>query len=728
MSLRSEALEQGLTSEEFDRIAKLLGRDPNSVELGIFAVMWSEHCCYKSSKLHLKKLPTQGPMVLQGPGENAGLIDIGEDWVVAFKIESHNHPSFIEPYQGAATGVGGILRDIFTMGARPVAILDSLHFGDPGHPKTPFLVHGVVGGIGGYGNCMGIPTVAGEIYFDSSFNGNNLVNAMCVGISRRGNIHRAVAKGEGNIVLYLGSKTGRDGIHGATMASEEFGAGNEERRPTVQVGDPFTEKLVMEACLEMMEKKLVVGIQDMGAAGITCSTFEMSSRGSSGMEIDLSQVPLRDPKMNAYEIFLSESQERMLLVSEPKNVSKIREIARKWEIDCEEIGKVTSTGRVVAKFKGEEVVNLPVHPITEGAPEYDRPWIKPAPLEATIEGPDLLKIDIGEAILRMVGSPNLSSRRGVYEQYDYSVGTDTVLVPGADAAILRIKGTQKGLAFKTDSNAFCCSANPYLGAQHVVAECARNLAAVGAKGVAVTNCLNFGNPEDPKVMGELRETIRGMGEACRFFETPITGGNVSLYNQTSGVNIKPTPTIGMIGILEDVTKHVGAAFTEDGAIIALLGKISSGRLYQSEFARTILRRDDLACPPLDLEKERALQRALLELAGEKLLLSAHDCSQGGVIQSLVESCLALSGKNCGARITIPNQENPFLLLFGEEPGRVIVSYRFSNQTNIEQGLKKRGVQHTVLGKTGGDHLELEGICRFPLQQLRQKSEEFFRTI
>ncbi|MFH1262396.1 MAG: phosphoribosylformylglycinamidine synthase subunit PurL [Pseudomonadota bacterium] len=727
MSLRTEALTQGLTPEEFDRIVSGLGREPNHVELGIFAVMWSEHCCYKSSRIHLRTIPTKGTRVLQGPGENAGLIDAGDGWVVAFKIESHNHPSYIEPYQGAATGVGGILRDIFTMGARPIAMLDSLHFGEPNHPKTPFLFHGVVGGVGGYGNCMGIPTVAGELIFDRSYNGNNLVNAMCVGVARREMIHRGTAKGEGNSVVYLGSKTGRDGIHGATMASEEFGAGNEERRPTVQVGDPFTEKLVMEASLEIMRKGLVVGIQDMGAAGITCSTFEMSGRGNSGMRIDLDKVPLRDPKMTPYEIFLSESQERMLLVAEPKNVPAIREIAAKWEIDCEEIGRVISENKVVATYRGEEVVNLPVRPVTDEAPEYDRPWTAPEPLQATIKERELADLNLERSFRTLFGSPNLASRRAVYEQYDQTVGTDTVLVPGGDAALLRVKGTKLGIAMKADSNAFFCQADPYRGIQHVVAECVRNLAAVGARATAVTNCLNFGNPEDPVVMGQFRETIRGISEACRHFETPITGGNVSFYNQTAEVQIKPTPTIGMIGLMEDSSRYVRSFFQRSGNIVALLGPNAPAALYQSEFARTILRREDLACPPVDLGNEKRLQATLLELAAKNQIRSAHDCSHGGLIQTVAESCLG--DRKFGAKIRIPSGVDPALFLFAEEGGRAVVSFDASVRREIEEIARRNSVPMTILGETTGRaDLELEGIFRIPLAELENISERFLREL
>lgn len=729
MNLKNKALEQGLTSEEYDRIVEILGRDPNLVELGIFAVMWSEHCCYKSSRIHLKELPTDGPRVLQGPGENAGLIDLGDDLVLAFKIESHNHPSFIEPYQGAATGVGGILRDIFTMGARPIAVLDSLHFGHPSHEKTSFLVHGVVSGIGGYGNCMGIPTVGGEVHFDEAYNGNILVNAMAVGLAQKDHIHKAIAKGEGNWVVYLGSKTGRDGIHGATMASEEFDEGSEERRPTVQVGDPFVQKLLLEACLEMMQKKLLVGIQDMGAAGISCSTFEMSERGQSGMSLNLDKVPLRDPSLMPYEIFLSESQERMLLAVTPKNFPKVKKIAEKWEIDCEPIGKVTNSKRVEAFHRGEKVVNLPVDAVTKTAPVYDRPWEKPEIFTETIQAEKLsFTINIKEIVLELLQSANLSSRRAVFEQYDYSVGTDTVLGPGADAAVMRIKGKTFGIALTVDSNCWYCEADPYKGTQHVVAECVRNLAAVGAKALAVTNCLNFGNPENPKIMGQLRESIRGLGDACQFFETPVTGGNVSLYNQTGGQNIKPTPTIGMVGMLKDVKKRKSIFFKGEGLEIAVLGGQVPNQIYQSEFARTILGKKNLACPPLDLEKDRMIQHTLLELIEEDYIVSAHDCFEGGMIQALIECCLCPKGGGVGAKLSLPKNTHAISFLFGEFGSRVLISYEPTQSSFIQSLAEKYQMKFCKLGVTQGQDIEIQGLFQIPLSELYTAQESFFRGL
>jgi len=728
MSLLNEALTEGLTEAEYHKIVDTLGRDPNRAELGIFSAMWSEHCCYKSSRIHLRKLPTGGPKVVQGPGENAGAMDIGEGMAVVFKIESHNHPSFIEPHQGAATGVGGILRDIFTMGARPIALLDSLRFGEPSNERTPYLVHGVVSGIGGYGNCIGIPTVGGEIYFDASYNGNNLVNAMAVGVVETKQIHLAQAKGEGNVVMYLGSKTGRDGIHGATMASQEFGSGNEERRPTVQVGDPFAEKLLMEASLEMIQANILVGIQDMGAAGIACSTFEMSSRGASGMEISLDKIPLREKGMNAYEIFLSESQERMLLVAEPKNVDRVLEIAKKWDIDCTPIGHVTHKQRVVAKHRGETIVDLAVSPITDGGPLYDRPSTVPATQKATVRVQDLKEIDMKEALLRMVESPNLCSRRHVFEQYDYTVGTDTVVIPGSDAALLRIKGRKGAIAIAVDSNSNYCAADPYIGTGHVVAEAARNLACVGAKPLGVTNCLNFGNPEEPEVMGQFKEAVRGMSEACKVFETPVTGGNVSLYNQTGPINIKPTPTIGMVGWVEDVIVHGKSYFKKEGLTVALLGTSSETELFQSEFARQILQREDLACPPLNLDEEKKLQETLYALIQEGWVESAHDCSDGGLIMNLVESCFHPEKKDVGVQILIPKDVEPISFLFGEYGARATIAFEPNKQKKVEALAKNHGVSFTRLGTTGGKNFDIKGSFQVPLSQLRERHEAFFKGL
>ncbi|MCB0309098.1 MAG: phosphoribosylformylglycinamidine synthase subunit PurL, partial [Bdellovibrionales bacterium] len=619
------------------------------------------------------------------------------------------------------------LRDIFTMGARPIAVLDSLHFGNPKHEKTSFLFHGVVGGISGYGNCMGIPTVGGEIVFDDAYNGNNLVNAMAVGLVKKEAIFKGIAKGKGNAVLYLGSATGRDGIHGASMASQDFGAGNEERRPTVQVGDPFAEKLVMEACLEIMDQKLVVGIQDMGAAGITCSTFEMASRGGTGMKIDLDEVPLRDSTLSAYEIFLSESQERMLLVAEPSNIQAITEIAKKWEIDCVQIGTVTDTGRIQAFYKNEQVIDLPVSPITDDAPIYERPWVAPKIFDRSLDASEL-KMSVDDELIEIFLSlPNLCSRKPVFEQYDFSVGSDTMIGPGSDAAVLRIKGRHIGLAFSVDSLAHYCLANPYQGALHTIAESIRNLACTGAKAVAMTNCLNFGNPEKPEIMGQFKEVTRGLTDACRFFETPVTGGNVSLYNQTEAASILPTPTIGMVGLLEDYNQVMSSKFRDEGDLVYVLGSIENN-IYQSEFARSIMGEKELACPPISLESERQLQKLLLELSSVQLLQSAHDCSVGGLVTTLLESCVDDLKKTLGVNINLPETISPIPFLFGEYASRVLVSFKENHRDQILKIFKANGVNYQAIGVVGGTSLKIKNICDLPLKMLTQARERFLKEL
>ncbi|MDJ0982353.1 MAG: phosphoribosylformylglycinamidine synthase subunit PurL, partial [Kiloniellales bacterium] len=556
--------EHGLSPAEHDRMLTILGREPNLLELGIFSVMWSEHCSYKSSKKWLKTLPTEGPQVIIGPGENAGVVDIGEGLAAVFKIESHNHPSFIEPYQGAATGVGGILRDVFTMGARPVANLNALRFGDPEHPKTRHLLAGVVAGIGGYGNCVGVPTVGGEVNFHPAYNGNILVNAMTVGLAEQNKIFTSAASGVGNPIVYVGSKTGRDGIHGATMASAEFGEDSEEKRPTVQVGDPFTEKLLIEACLELMQTDAIEGIQDMGAAGLTCSSFEMASKGGTGVELDLDQVPCREDGMTPYEIMLSESQERMLMVLKPGREELAREIFRKWDLDFAVVGHLTDTGRMVIREAGAVVGELPIDPLAEASPEYDRPWtrtetrqrIEPAAVEAPLKPLEALK--------RLLGSPDLASKRWVWEQYDHMVMADTLRRPGGDAAVVRVHGSRRGLAVTTDCTPRYCLADPFEGGKQAVAEAYRNLTAAGARPLAATNNLNFGNPERPEIMGQLVGAVQGMGEACRALDMPIVSGNVSLYNETQGQAILPTPVIGGLGVLEDCAKAPDIALKAPG--------------------------------------------------------------------------------------------------------------------------------------------------------------------
>ena len=695
--------EHNLSDEEYARILEILGREPNLVELGIFSAMWSEHCSYKSSRVHLKKFPTTGPRVLQGPGENAGVFDIGDGLAVAFKMESHNHPSFIEPYQGAATGVGGILRDIFTMGARPMASLNSLRFGRIDAPRMKHLVDGVVRGIAGYGNCIGIPTLGGETTFHRGYDENILVNVMNLGIVRSDRIFLGRAEGVGNPIVYVGSKTGRDGIHGATMASEEFAADEaNQKRPTVQVGDPFTEKLLMEACLELFETDAVVGIQDMGAAGLTSSSFEMAGRAGSGVEIDLSKVPVRETGMTPYEIMLSESQERMLLVARRDRLEKVFSIFHKWELDAVEIGRVTDSGRVVLFFEGRIVADLPAAPLSDRAPVYDRPRAAPpaAPSPKWRDEPE--PSDYGSALKQLLASPNVAEKRWIWRQYDHMVQTNTVERPGGDAAVIRVKGTKKGVAMKSDVNPFFCQADPYRGGAIAVAEAARSVACVGARPLAITDCLNFGNPEKPEVMAQFEAAVRGITDACRALEIPVVSGNVSFYNETAGRAIPPTPTVGMVGLLDDVSRHVRLPFRKAGDKIALFGT-TRDELGASEFLRTIRGRDEGPCPDVDLAAERRLVELLVALAESSRLASAHDVSDGGLAVALAES--AMQG-GVGAEIALDSDVRPSSLLFGESTGRALVSFAPENEAAVRAAAEKGGVPCAVIGTVGGARLKM----------------------
>jgi phosphoribosylformylglycinamidine synthase subunit PurL len=695
--------DHNLSPEEYERILEILDREPNLVELGIFSAMWSEHCSYKSSRLHLKKLPTSGPAVIQGPGENAGIVDIGDGLAVAFKMESHNHPSYLEPYQGAATGVGGILRDIFTMGARPIASLDSLRFGALDAPRMRHLVDGVVRGIAGYGNCMGIPTVAGETTFHPAYDRNILVNVMNVGVVEKDRIFRGRAEGAGNPVIYVGSKTGRDGIHGATMASEEF-AGDETRqkRPTVQVGDPFTEKLLMEACLELFRTDAVVGIQDMGAAGLTSSSFEMAGRAGTGLEIDLSRVPVREPGMTPYEILLSESQERMLLVARRDRLETVLDVFGKWELSAVEIGRVTNSGRVVLFFDGKIVADLPAAPLSDRAPLYDRPRSTPTPI-GSAGWEDLSEpSDYGACLRAILASPNVAEKSWIWTQYDHMVGTNTVERPGGDAAVLRIKGTSKAIAVKSDVNPFFVACDPYRGAAIAVAEAARSIAATGARPLAVTDCLNFGNPERPEIMGQFEAAVRGLADACRALSVPVVSGNVSFYNETDGRPILPTPTVGMVGLLEDVSRHVRLPFRDAGDVVALLGE-SRDELGATEYLRTVHGRDEGPCPEVDLEAERRLVDLLVRLAGEGVLSSAHDVSDGGLAVALAECAMA---GGLGADVRLDPALRLSSLLFGETTGRVVLSFRPPDEGRIRSAAAELGVPLTVIGSVGGARLRI----------------------
>jgi phosphoribosylformylglycinamidine synthase II len=708
--------EHNLTDAEYSRILEILGREPNLVELGIFSAMWSEHCSYKSSRIHLKKFPTTGPRVIQGPGENAGIVDIGDGIAVAFKMESHNHPSYIEPYQGAATGVGGILRDIFTMGARPIASLNSLRFGRLDAPRMRHLVDGVVRGIAGYGNCIGIPTVGGETTFHRGYDGNILVNVMNLGLVPADRIFRGRAEGVGNPVVYVGSKTGRDGIHGATMASEEFAADEaRQKRPTVQVGDPFTEKLLMEGCLELFQTDAVVGIQDMGAAGLTSSAFEMAGRAGSGVEIDLSKVPVRETGMTPYEIMLSESQERMLLVARRDRLDEVLAIFHKWELDAVEIGRVTDSGRVVLFFEGKIVADLPAAPLSDRAPVYDRPRAPLPPATTALWREEPEPADYGDVLRRLLASPNIAQKSWIWTQYDHMVQTNTVERPGGDAAVLRVKGTKKGIAMKSDVNPFFCMADPYRGGAIAVAEAARSVACVGARPLAITDCLNFGNPEKPEVMAQFEAAVRGISDACRALDVPVVSGNVSFYNETDGRAIPPTPTVGMVGLIEDVEKHVRLPFRRAGDLIALLGE-TRDELGASEFLRTIRGRDEGPCPEVDLQAEARLVNLLVALVAHEKLASAHDVSDGGLAVALAEC--AMQG-SLGAVVDLDSDFRPSALLFGESTGRALVSFPSSAEAAVRTAAEQSRVPFRVIGSVGGDRLRItvggrplidEGLC------------------
>ena len=710
----------GLTPEEYQKILKILGREPTYTELGVFSVMWSEHCSYKSSRHYLKLLPTEGPRVLQGPGENAGVVDIGDGLAVAFKMESHNHPSFIEPYQGAATGVGGILRDIFTMGARPIASLNSLRFGSIDHPRTPYLLSGVVAGIGGYGNCVGVPTVGGEVYFDECYNGNILVNAFTLGIMKKKRIFTGIAKGVGNPVIYVGSKTGRDGIHGATMASESFSEEKEQRRPTVQVGDPFTEKLLLEACLELMEKDCIVGIQDMGAAGLTSSSSEMAGRGGSGIELDLSRVPLRESGMTPYEILLSESQERMLLVARKGTEDEVKRIFDKWDLDAVVIGQVTEDRQFRAHFNGAEVVRVPITALTKEAPVYQRPAARPSNIDE-LQQLDLSAVqepeDLAATLKLLLGSPNIALKEWVYRQYDHFVRSNTVIAPGADAAVIRVKGTQKGLALTVDGNSRYCFLDPYVGGVLTVAEAARNLACVGARPLGLTDCLNFGSPENPEVMWQFAEVIRGMRDACMALKVPVVSGNVSFYNETDSKPIYPTPTVGMVGLLAKLKRVVTPWFKFPGDIVVLLGRTRE-ELGGSEYLKLIHGLVKGTPPWIDLKLEEAVQNCCLEAIDRGILRSAHDISDGGLAVSLAECCIGGPDRPLGVRIETHEMIRGDALLFSESPSRIVVSLEEKNLAQLQELAAELRVPMHVIGTVGGARFVIQPLLQLPVEELR----------
>ncbi len=711
--------EHGLSPDEYERIKGLLGRSPNLVELGVFSVMWSEHCSYKSTRAHLRKLPTKAPWVIQGPGENAGVIDIGDGDACIFKMESHNHPSFIEPYQGAATGVGGIMRDVFTMGARPIAMMNALRFGEPEHPRTRHLVAGVVAGIGGYGNCMGVPTVGGEVNFHASYNGNILVNAMCVGLAKTDNIFYSAAKGAGNPVVYFGSKTGRDGIHGATMASAEFDDASEEKRPTVQVGDPFAEKLLLEATLELMATDAIIAIQDMGAAGLTSSSAEMGDKGGSGIELNLDHVPQREANMTAYEMLLSESQERMLAVLKPGREAEAERIFRKWELDFAVIGITTDTGRLVIRHKGAVVADMPITALSDAAPVYERPFTRrdPAKGEPSYDKsrPVLASLE------KILGCPDMASRRWIWEQYDNSVMNDTMQHPGGDAAVVRVHGTGKALAITTDVTPRYCRADPFEGGKQAVAEACRNLNAVGATPLAATDNLNFGNPQKPQIMGEIVAGIDGIGAACRALDFPIVSGNCSLYNETNGEGILPTPAIGGVGLLKDAAKMATIAFKREGDVVILIGE-TRGALGQSIYLREIEGREEGAAPPVDLAAERKHGDFVRGLIAAGRVDTCHDLSDGGLLVAIAEMALP---KGIGASIGQASLPEAIPFWFGEDQGRYLIAAPFAEAEKIVAEARAATIPVAELGRTGGGEIVIDDKDRIAVAKLRAAHEGWF---
>jgi phosphoribosylformylglycinamidine synthase II len=714
--------EMGLSDPEYDRITEILGRQPNEVELGMFSVMWSEHCSYKNSKNVLRDFPTQGPRVIQGPGENAGVVDIGDGQALVFKIESHNHPSAIEPYQGAATGVGGIIRDIFTMGARPIALLDSLRFGSLRSKRSRYLFDRVVAGIAGYGNCIGIPTVGGEVYFHPSYEDNCLVNVMCIGLIDQKDLAKGMAAGPGNPVMAVGAKTGRDGIHGATFASEELNDASEERRPAVQVGDPFMEKLLMEACLELIKTGYVVGMQDMGAAGLTSSSVEMAARAGTGIEMDVALVPRREKGMTPYEVLLSESQERMLVVPQKGREKEVRDIFAKWGLEAVVIGWVTEDGNITVKEEGRVVAQIPAKALTDLCPSYSREAVEPAYL-AKAQEYDLATLqemdDYSKIILALLGSANIGSKEWVYRQYDYMVGVNTVVGPGSDAAVLRIKGTNKGVAATTDCNSRYVYLDPRRGGQIAAAEAARNLVCSGAQPLAVTDCLNFGSPEKPEIFWQLKEAAAGLAEACRELETPVTGGNVSLYNETNGEAIFPTPVVGMVGLVEDLAHITTMGWKEAGDIIILLGQ-TKDELGGSAYLSHIHGLEAGRPPEINLQLEKKVQQTTLKLIRQGLVSSAHDCAEGGLAVALAECCLAGS---LGAEVSFTDSMRASSLLFSESQSRILISTSKERMEEVLNILNEVELPYKVLGKVGGQELSIAGSgwkVRLELETIEEK--------
>lgn len=715
--------ELGLTEDEFEKIKEILKREPNFLELAMYSVMWSEHCAYKYSKPLLKALPTEGPSILQGPGENAGVVDIGDGLALVFKMESHNHPSAIEPYQGAATGVGGILRDIFTMGARPVALLDPLRFGSLKNPRVKYLFEEVIAGIAGYGNCCGIPTIGGDVYFEDAYEGNPLVNVMCIGIAEHENLIKGSAEGDGNIVLLMGSKTGRDGIGGVSvLASREFDEGAEEKRPSVQVGDPFTEKLLIEACLELLSKDLLVGLQDLGGAGLTCATCETSSRSGTGMDVDVAKVLRREEKMQPFETMISESQERMLAIVSPEHLEETLGICAKWGLDATQIGKVNTTGMLSIYENGELVGKMPARSLADDAPVYFGKGERPDYLDE-VQNTDLSQLkeptDIADVVMQVITSPNICSRQWVYRQYDHMVQTNTAVFPGSDAGVIRIKGTKKAIAATTDCNGRYCYLDPYMGARIAIAEAARNLVCSGAKPLAVTDCLNFGNPEKSHCFWQFEQAIKGLAEACDFFQTPVVGGNVSFYNESFGEAIYPTPMVGMVGLIEDIKNSCTPAFKEDNTLIVLLGQ-TYPEIGGSEYLKVIFDMVAGKPPYLDMEKEKNVQSCCLQAIKNNLILSAHDCSEGGIAVTLMECCIM---GNRGAILDEPplgseGQEMDFCQwIFSESQSRIIVSLKKENLSKLKEIAGGLQVPVTVLGQTGGNKVQIDGKIDMAVEEI-----------
>ena len=710
------AIDHGLKKDEYKKICDLLKRTPNLTELGIFSAMWNEHCSYKSSRLHLKKLPTSGEKVIQGPGENAGVIDIDDGDAIVFKIESHNHPSFIEPYQGAATGVGGIMRDVFTMGARPIANLNSIHFGSPQHKKTKNLLRGVVHGIGGYGNCMGVPTIAGQTSFDSSYNGNILVNAMTLGLVKKDKIFYSKAAGLNKPVIYVGSKTGRDGIHGASMASASFDEKIEEKKPTVQVGDPFTEKLLLEACLELMAGDSIIAIQDMGAAGLTSSSIEMASKGNLGIEINLNKVPCRESKMTPYEIMLSESQERMLIVLENGKEELAKKIFDKWNLDFAVIGKTTNSKNIELFFDNQKVANIPINTLVENSPMYDRKWKKAKlPKKNKIKKENLKKLKVKDVLKKILSHPNICSKEWIWQQYDHTVMGDTIQKPGGDSGVVRVHGTKKAVAATVDSSAVYCWAHPLSGGKQIVCESWRNLISVGASPIAITNCLNFGSPENDVNMGEFVECVQGIGEASKHLQFPVVSGNVSFYNQTKEVGIKPTPSIGGVGLIKDYTKMITMDFKELNNLVLLIGK-TEGHIDQSLFARTILDEKNGPPPEINLFNEKNNGETMLQLIEKNFVKSAHDVSIGGLITAISKMCIK---GNKGIELNKPKSLiSEIEYFFSEDQGRYIIEIQPNDLDKVVKILDENSVHYEKLGKIVQNHMTINPKTNITIDELK----------